>query len=176
MAAKRKTRAREAQLAFEALAIEGGLLSPEWLSKVAQLQAGTQAEADYRIHKGLNLRDEIGRYWRIAQAHWADFKSGCEAKADPKAKRHQQSEWPPARPKTTEWRRHAVTCDCGHRTRAAYDEDVIPSSPFGPRLMSVIALLTGVYHLSRRKTVTVLSELLGVRISLGAVSAVEADV
>jgi len=82
MAAKRKTKAREAQLAFEALSIEGGLLSPEWLSKVAQLQAGAQAEADYRIHKGLNLRDEIGRYWRIAQAHWADFKSGREAKAD----------------------------------------------------------------------------------------------
>ncbi|MFB1484098.1 Eco57I restriction-modification methylase domain-containing protein [Corallococcus sp. RDP092CA] len=85
MAAKRKTKAREAQLAFEALSIEGGLLSPEWLSKVAQLQAGTQAEANYRIHKGLNLRDEIGRYWRIAQAHWADFKSGREAKADAKA-------------------------------------------------------------------------------------------
>lgn len=85
MAAKRKTKAREAQLAFEALSIEGGLLSPEWLSKVAQLQAGTQAEADYRTHKGLNLRDEIGRYWRIAQAHWADFRSSREAKADAKA-------------------------------------------------------------------------------------------
>jgi hypothetical protein len=85
MAAKRKTKTREAQLAFEALSIEGGLLSPEWLSKVAQLQAGTQAEADYRIHKGLNLRDEIGRYWRIAQAHWADFNSGREAKADANA-------------------------------------------------------------------------------------------
>lgn len=84
MAVKRKTKAREAQLAFEAISIEGGLLSPEWLSKVAQLQAVMQAEADYRIHKGLNLRDEIGRYWRIAQAHWADFKAGREAKADAK--------------------------------------------------------------------------------------------
>jgi hypothetical protein len=82
---KRRALAREAQLAFEALSIEGGLLSPEWLSKVAQLQAGNQAETDYRTPKGLNLRDEIGRYWRIAQAHWADFKSGCEAKADLKA-------------------------------------------------------------------------------------------
>lgn len=85
MAAKRTTRTREAQLAFESLSIEGGLLSPEWLSKVAQLQAGSQTEADYRIHKGLNLRDEIGRYWRIAQAHWADFKGGRDAKADPLA-------------------------------------------------------------------------------------------
>lgn len=92
---RRRVKAREAQLAFEALSIEGGLLSPEWLSKVAQLQAGTQAEADYRIHKGLNLRDEIGRYWRIAQAHWTDFalaraqsnelgKSVRDVKADPK--------------------------------------------------------------------------------------------
>jgi hypothetical protein len=85
MAAKRKPRAREAHLAFEALSIEGGLLSPESLSKIAQVQAGTQTETDYRIHKGLNLRDEIGRYWRIAQAHWADFKSGRGARADPKA-------------------------------------------------------------------------------------------
>lgn len=85
MATKRKSKARATQLAFEALSIEGGLLSPEWLYKVAQLQADTQAEADYRIHKGLNLRDEIGRYWRIAQAHWVDFKLGRDAKGDPKA-------------------------------------------------------------------------------------------
>lgn len=85
MAARRRAKTHEVQLAFEALSIEGGLLSPVWLSKVAQLQGGTQAEADYGIPKGLNLRDEIGRYWRIAQAHWADFKSGREAKADAKA-------------------------------------------------------------------------------------------
>ncbi|MBP0588718.1 SAM-dependent DNA methyltransferase [Paraburkholderia sp. LEh10] len=85
MVAKRKTKTSEAQLAFEALSINGGLLSPEWLSKVAQLQAGIQAETEYRIPKGLNLRDEIGRYWRIAQAHWTDFKSGLEAKTDSKA-------------------------------------------------------------------------------------------
>lgn len=85
MAATHKTRAREAQLAFDAISIEGGLLSPEWLSKVAQLQAGMQSDADYRIPKGLNLRDEIGRYWRIAQAYWTDFKSGREVKADARA-------------------------------------------------------------------------------------------
>src|SRR5688572_3779388 len=82
MAARRRTRARESQIAFEALSIEGGLLSPEWLSKVAQLAAGMQREADYRIPKGLNLRDEIGRYWRIAQAHWGDFNVGRTASTD----------------------------------------------------------------------------------------------
>src|SRR3569623_3359405 len=82
--AKQRTRSREAHLAFEAISIEGGLLSPEWLSKIAQLAAGMQTEADYRIPKGLNLRDEIGRYWRIAQAHWAEFKAGHDGKADPR--------------------------------------------------------------------------------------------
>lgn len=78
----RNARAREAQLAFEALSIEGGLLSPDWLARAAQLSAGGQSESDYRIHKGLNLRDEIGRFWRIAQAHWTDFAIGLEGKAE----------------------------------------------------------------------------------------------
>ncbi len=96
---------------------------------------------------------------------------------DEHAKRYQVTEVPPIQPHTKEVRRHAVTCSCcGHRSRAAYDEHVISASPFGPRLMSIAALLTGVYHVSRRKTCTLLSDLLGVPISLGAVSAVEARV
>ncbi|MEQ2007490.1 MAG: N-6 DNA methylase [Limisphaerales bacterium] len=81
MANRKTNRARAAQLGFEALVIEGGLLSPEWLSKVAQLAAESQTEGDYRIPKGLNLRDEIGRYWRIAQAHWKDFAAGSKSLA-----------------------------------------------------------------------------------------------
>ncbi|MEY4581627.1 MAG: hypothetical protein RL701_6330 [Pseudomonadota bacterium] len=90
------------------------------------------------------------------------------------AKRYQFTELPAFEPHTTEFRRHKVHCPCcGKATRAAYDAQKIPSSPFGPRLMSAVALLTGVYHLSRRKAVTLLSDLVGVRISLGAVSSVE---
>lgn len=94
---------------------------------------------------------------------------------DPDATRYQTTEVPPIRPETTEYRRHAVRCECGHTTHAKVD-GVVPASPFGPRLMSMIALFTGVYHLSRRQTVTVLQDILGVRLSLGAVSAVEARV
>lgn len=79
---QRRSRAREAQLGFEAIAIEGSLLSPEWLSKVAQVAADFQSESDYRIPKGLNLRDEIGRYWRIAQAHWKEFAAGLTSSVD----------------------------------------------------------------------------------------------
>ena len=86
MAARRKTARRagkDAQLAFEAIYIEGGLLSPDWLARAAQLTAGQQSEADYRTPKGLNLRDEIGRYWRIAQEHQKDFARARDLGVDP---------------------------------------------------------------------------------------------
>lgn len=70
---------RKVQIAFEALSIEGGLLPPEWLAKVAHLQSQNQGEVDYNIPKGLNLRDEIGRYYRIAQGLWSDYKSDQDA-------------------------------------------------------------------------------------------------
>jgi transposase len=95
---------------------------------------------------------------------------------DPAPKRHQQTEVPPIEPFTTEWRRHEVTCPCcQYRTRAPYMAE-IPASPFGPRLMAIVALLTGVYHLGRRRAVDLLADVVGVRISLGALSAVEARV
>lgn len=93
-------------------------------------------------------------------------------KQDPGATRYQVTEIPPARPETIEYRCHEVQCQCGHRTRGQLAKEV-QGSPFGPRLMSLIALLTGVYHLSRRKAVTLLSDMHGVRLSVGAVSAVE---
>jgi transposase len=96
---------------------------------------------------------------------------------DPHAKRYQWIEVPPIQPHIKETRRHEVACPCcGHKTRAPYDEQEIPASPFGPRLMSIVALLTGVYHVSRRNTAKLLSDLVGVPISLGAISAVEGRV
>lgn len=96
---------------------------------------------------------------------------------DPHAKRYQFTELPAFEPHTTEFRLHGVVCvRCGHKTWAPYDPNRIPSSPFGPRLMSAVAMLTGIYNLSRRRALQLLSDLVGVRISLGAVSAVEARV
>lgn len=61
------------ELAFAALSIEGALLAPDFLNKVAHLNAAEQSETDYDIPRGLRLRDEIGRYWKIAQNLWQDF-------------------------------------------------------------------------------------------------------
>ncbi|MCU0975780.1 MAG: N-6 DNA methylase [Steroidobacteraceae bacterium] len=61
---------------FESLSIEGGLLPPDWLARVAALDAGQMTAADYRVPPGLQLRDEISRFWRIGEALWADFVVG----------------------------------------------------------------------------------------------------
>jgi len=96
--------------------------------------------------------------------------------ADPNASWHQTTEIPPFKPRTTEDRWHEVECPCcQHRTRAKRAQD-FPASPFGPRLCSIIALLTGVYHVSRRGTQRLLADLLGVVVSLGGISNVEARV
>jgi transposase len=88
--------------------------------------------------------------------------------------RYQQLDLREHRPHLTEWRRHDVGCPhCGTSTRAAYDSTKIPNSAFGPCLTATVALLTGAYHLSRRKTRRLLSELFGIAVSLGAISAME---
>ena len=121
--------------------------------------------------------DKVDDVVHFFPSHCEDCCGPLPETPDPHAKRYQVVELPAFEPHTTEYQRHAVKClCCQHTTSAAYDGVRIPTSPFGPRLMSAVALLTGVYHLSRRKTVDLLSDIVGVKLSLGAVSAVEARV
>lgn len=134
-----------------------------------------------RGHRGsrreLVTADKVDEFIDLYPAECENCWAALPEKPDPGAKRYQWIEVPPLQPHIKESRRHEVSCACcGHKTRAAYDEQEIPASPFGPRLMAIVALLTGVYHVSRRRTAKLLSDLVGVPISLGAVSAVEARV
>ena len=66
------------QLAYHAIRIEGGLIPPDELARLTTLQAPDkteQTESHYGVPKGLKLRDEIARFWRIAQNLWADLQS-----------------------------------------------------------------------------------------------------
>ncbi len=81
--AARARRRDPAFIGFDSIAIEGGVLGADWLAKVAQLEAPNQSGEDYRIPKGLQLRDEIGRSWRIAQASFREFEEGRAGKAAP---------------------------------------------------------------------------------------------
>lgn len=64
------------QLAFDALRVEGALIAPDMIAEVAAVKAKGQSEADYRTLPGLKLREEIGRYWRVAEALWGRFEQG----------------------------------------------------------------------------------------------------
>lgn len=121
--------------------------------------------------------EQVDDFVDFFPAHCEHCTQALPRTPDPQARRYQYTELPAFEPHTTEYRRHCVGCPrCGGKTWAPYDQAAIPRSPFGPRLMSAVALVTGVYNLSRRKAVSLLSDLLGVRISLGAVSQVEARV
>lgn len=66
------------QLAYRAIRIEGGLLPAEELTRLTLLadpKASEQTEAQYRIAKGLKLRDEIARDFKIALTLWQDFQA-----------------------------------------------------------------------------------------------------
>jgi len=51
---------------FSALRVEGGILPPEYLYRIAQMKASDQSGHDYNLSESLVLKEEISRYWKIA--------------------------------------------------------------------------------------------------------------
>lgn len=74
----RRTSTRRAhQLAYRAIRIEGGLIPADELTRLTLLadpKATEQTESHYRIARGLKLRDEIARDFKIALNLWQDFQ------------------------------------------------------------------------------------------------------
>jgi hypothetical protein len=64
---------RTSALAFDAITVEGALISSAMLARIAQHKADEQTDADYGVPKGLTLRDEIARYFRIGQAMFKEL-------------------------------------------------------------------------------------------------------
>jgi transposase len=84
---------------------------------------------------------------------------------------HQMAELPPVRALITEHRLLRLRCArCGTLTRGVLPPEV-RGRAFGPRLGAFAALLAGRFHLSRRQTQSLLSDLLDVPPSLGSVQA-----
>jgi transposase len=88
-------------------------------------------------------------------------------------RREQIFELPPIVPLVTEYRQELVACGlCCVETWGTRPAGAPPGG-YGPRLTAVVAMLTGVYHLGRRRAVELLRDGFGVRMSLGAVSGCE---
>lgn len=71
--AKASRARRSSSVVFDTITLEGGLISSAMLARIAARGAGDQTEADYAVPKGLTLRDEIARYFRIGAALFKDF-------------------------------------------------------------------------------------------------------
>ena len=96
---------------------------------------------------------------------------GCSERltgTDTSPRRHQVFELPQVRPIVTEYEVHALTCTCGATTSAVLPEGV-PTGAFGPSVIAVVALLMGVYRLSKRAVPDVMRDLFGLSMSVGAV-------
>lgn len=61
--------ARPTQFSFTGLTIEGNLISPAILKQVATPKANDATDGEYNIPRGVTLRDEMARYYRIGQAN-----------------------------------------------------------------------------------------------------------
>lgn len=60
--------ARATALSADAITVEGALIAPAMLARIAAQPDDANTRSEYRIPKGLTLRDEIARYFRIGQA------------------------------------------------------------------------------------------------------------
>ena len=89
---------------------------------------------------------------------------------DPNPYRHQVVEIPPIQLDIEEHRLHQLICDhCGQKTRATLPEEV-EASGYGDRVVSIVSLMSGMYRHSHRMVVSAMSDLFGLRISLGSVN------
>lgn len=122
--------------------------------------------------RGLVGPDEVDELQEIAPKQC----SGCGGRlrgTDLNPARHQVTELPPITPFVTEYRLHALRCDCcGQTTRASLPAGV-PRGAFGPRLQAMIAMFSGAYRLSKRNVEQIAADCFGLQISLGSISNLE---
>ena len=66
------------QKSFESISIVGGLIGNQVLVDIRGKNLEHLDPAGYGLVKGLELNDEITRYWRIAKSHWDSFQKDLQ--------------------------------------------------------------------------------------------------
>jgi transposase len=90
--------------------------------------------------------------------------------------RHQIVDIPPIKPEAIEYVQHISQCrDCGAFVYQPLPDD-IKRRHFGPGVLAMVGILTGVLNTSKRKAAAMLKEVFGVPMSLGGLSHCEAHV
>lgn len=93
--------------------------------------------------------------------------------SDPQPHRHQVVELPPPVSYVTEYQQQRLTCGlCGITTCGELPKGV-PTTGYGPRLTSIVALCSGAYRMSKRMIAHFSHEVWGISLSIGEVCALE---
>lgn len=89
--------------------------------------------------------------------------------------RHQIVDIPPIEPHVTEYVQHISRCkDCGKLVYRPLPDEV-KRQYFGPGVLSIVGILTGVLNTSKRKALAMINEVFSVPMSLGGLSNCEAQ-
>mgnify|MGYP001182008205 CR=1 FL=1 len=68
--------------AWPSLSLEGNLIAPAMVAATDRREASEQTESDYRIRKGLTIREEISTAFRVGQSHFDTFAKIAHPSAD----------------------------------------------------------------------------------------------
>ena len=60
--------------AWPSLTLEGNLIAPAMVAKIAAPKDDDETRQSYRIRKGLSIRDEISTAFRVGQSHFDAFR------------------------------------------------------------------------------------------------------
>lgn len=89
--------------------------------------------------------------------------------------RHQRIDIPPIRPEVTEYVQPIYRCqDCGSLVYQPLS-DAVKRQHFGPGIVALVGVLTGMLNTSKRKALAVMNEVFSVPMSLGGLSHCEAQ-
>lgn len=104
-------------------------------------------------------------------AHCGEPLEGC---VDPEPYRQQTYDFEIIR-RTTEYRKHRIECPhCGETTEGRLPEEA-QGSTYGPSVVALLGILTGLYQISRRMAALFINQVLGIPISVGSVSNLEKE-
>lgn len=68
--------------AWPSVSLEGNLIAPAMLARIDERSALEQSPDDYRVRKGLTLREDISTSFRVGQSHFDAFSQLKNASAD----------------------------------------------------------------------------------------------
>jgi len=133
-------------------------------------------KGEKKNRKGINRApippEKVDKFINCSLSHCPDCGSD-QLKKEEKSGILQQVELPETKGIVTQFDCFRYTCTCCGGRSVANLPTGIPNSAFGPRLMSLIATLTGALHLAKRDVITLLADLYEIDISEGSIINVE---